>query len=57
MAHPTWREGNAANWLLSPSIPRGALAASPHQPTSLKKAITSVKPASSSRGGAVGSSQ
>ncbi len=57
-AHPTCSDGIAAYWLLSPSIPRGALAAAPHQPYSLNTAIVSANPApSSSRGGAVGSSQ
>ena len=57
IAHPTCREGKAAYWLLKPSMPRGALAASPHQPMPLWAAITSMKPVSNNRGGAVGSSQ
>ena len=56
-AQPTCREGIAAYWLLKASMPRGALAASPHQPAPLNRAIVSTSPTSSRRGGAVGSSQ
>ncbi len=55
-AQPTCRLGIAAYWLVMPPMPRGALAAPPHQPYELYWAIVSTKPyeASSSRGGQVG---
>ncbi len=55
-AQPTCRLGMAANWLVSPPRPRGALASPPHQPYAEYCSMVSRKPYTSSRrrGGQVG---